>query len=154
MGHKQFNPFLIHIFLFRLLSYSFNSFIMLNACLRVLRSERERKTKHRTSLQNFWNRGPRSSVDFHARADPWGLQKYWLPHFYARAWTQTLELKITLHGSPLEHECPRSSGHHWLLNYWELAFHARAALSSLEQTCRILDFPELFLRLILAFKLK
>lgn len=36
----------------RLLSYHFNSFTMLNACLRVLRNERERKTNHKTTFQN------------------------------------------------------------------------------------------------------
>ena len=61
MGH---NPFLIHIFLLRLNSYSSNSFTMLNVCLRVLRSERGRKTEHIMHFQNFRKQGPCSIVDF------------------------------------------------------------------------------------------
>ena len=34
-----------------------------------------------------------------------------------------------------------------LLNFWELTFHARAALSPLERTCQILEYLELLLKL-------
>ena len=79
---------------------------MLNACLRVLASERERKTKHRTIIQNIQKQGPRSSMDFPARADPRGLQKDWLGQIYARSSTLALERKASLHGSPLERQLP------------------------------------------------
>ena len=102
---------LIHIFLFRLYSYLINSFTMLTTCLRALTSERERKTKHRTRIQNFREQGPRSSVGFPARADPMGLQKCWLHQKYARAWNRTLERKA----------CQNCS-------------HARALITQLERT--------------------
>ena len=72
--------------------------------------------KHKTPLQIFWKRGPYSSVDLLAWADPLGLQKYWLHHFYAQAWIRMLALKVTLHSSPLERESPHSSGHQCLQN--------------------------------------
>ena len=102
MGHNRFNPFLIHIFLFRLNSYSSNSFTKLNECLRVFRSERERKMEHRMHFQNFKKQclcssepmrpakvlamlnlhssgrplymAPRSSVNFPARADTMSVE--------------------------------------------------------------------------------
>ena len=124
---------LIHIFLFRLCSYLINSFTMLNICLRVLTIERERKTNHRMHEQNFRKQGPRSSVDLPARADPWGLQKYWIWEIYARAFNPALEHKASLHGSPLEREIPRSSVSHVCKKFWMYHFYARVWARTLER---------------------
>ena len=125
---------------------------MLNACLRVLRSERGRKTKHRMHKQNFWKQGPRLNVDFPARADPWGLQKYWICQIYARSRTLALERKASLHGSPRERELPRSSGHHICRKYWEHEFLARTAVFPLERTSKFWKIQNMLLSFNLMFK--
>ena len=90
-------------------------------------------------FQNFQKQGPRSRVDFPAQAAPWGLQKYWLCQFYAWARSLALERKASLHGSPLERELTRLSGHSSLQKYWKHEIHARADIKILENPERVLE---------------
>ena len=94
---------------------------MLNICLRVLATERERKTEHKMQKQNFRKYGPRSSV----------LPVYIAPRSSVKF--------------------PRSSGNHVCRKCWELDFSARASLHPLERTSKIWESQVEFLSSIPTF---
>ena len=112
---------------------------MLNACLRVLASERERKTKHKTIIQNFQKQGPRSSG--HMRS-----AKVLVMSFLR----SSVELRRSS-GSP-SYIAPRSSGHHGL----QKILGARNSRSSggfpAPADIKFLGFPECVLELKMTSK--